>query len=417
MGKLTRLMSGLGIAASLCLAPAMAQGNLTEFKLAILSPYSGPAAQTGTEVKNGVTWAFDEVNWTVGKYKIVPVWIDSQSDPAKAANAYEQAIVQQHVQAGLMNWHSSVAVAVMEITAKYKIPHMLGTGSTELINEKFHSNVDKYGYWMLKSWPIPYKLSGAYVEALEAAIKAGTYKPKDKTVVLYAEDTDFGRSFSNGSAAEFRKAGWKVLDQEYFPMGQTEFYPLLNKFKAMHPAVICGSGTAEPAVTAFVKQADEVGLEGILIADALGYFGDWYKLCGRASDYVLDEIPSWGSAKGKAFATAYKAKFNIPPSPATTGIGYDSAKFFIKLCKDIQAKGQPLTSDTIYQFVKANVWTGKWTFKDGIVMKEYKFTPETTPDPVMGPNEYIFPVIQYKGGVGKIIFPTEWAESKLTTKP
>ena len=33
-----------------------------------------------------------------------------------------------------------------------------------------------------------------------------------------------------------------------------------------------------------------------------------------------------------------------------------------------------------------------------------------------GPNDYIFPVIQYHKGVGKILFPTEWAEGKLEVK-
>jgi branched-chain amino acid transport system substrate-binding protein len=415
MGKLTRIITGLGMLASLCVTSAMAQ--TTEFKLGIMSPYTGPAAQTGTEIKNGASLAFDSVKWQIGKYKIVPVWIDEQSDPAKATNAYEQAVVQDHIQAGLQNWHSSVAVAVMEVTAKYKIPHLLGTGSTELVNEKFKGNNEKYGYWMLKSWPIPSKLSVAYVQALEAAIKAGTFKPKTKTVCIYGEDSDYGRSMANGFSSEFAKAGWKVLAKEFFPLSQTEFYPLLNKFKALNPAVVCGGSTAAPALTAFVKQADEIGIESVLIADGLGWFGDWFKLTGSASDFVLDEIPAWGSAKGKDFAAAYKAKYGYSPSPATAGISYDSALFFIKMANEIVAKGGQLTSDSIYQFVKKNIWTGKWTFKDGIVMKEYKFTPETIPDPVVGPNEYTFPVLQYHGGNGKIIFPTAWAESKFEMKP
>lgn len=48
MGKLTRILAGFGMLASLCLAPASAQ--TTEFKLGILSPFTGPAAQTGTEI-------------------------------------------------------------------------------------------------------------------------------------------------------------------------------------------------------------------------------------------------------------------------------------------------------------------------------------------------------------------------------
>jgi branched-chain amino acid transport system substrate-binding protein len=235
-------------------------------------------------------------------------------------------------------------------------------------------------------------------------------------VALYAEDTDLGRTATKGFREGFTKAGWKVVAEEYFPMSQTEFYPLLNKFKGMKPDVVAGTCTAAPALTAFIKQADEIGVPGIMIADGLGWFGDWYKLTGNASDGVLDEIPTWSTAKGKEFAAAYKAKFGYPPSPAAAGISYDSALFFIKMAQDIVASGKPLTSDSIYQFVKTNIWTGKWTFKGGIIMKEYKYTPETIPDPVVGPNEYTFPVLQYHAGQGKIVFPPEWAETKLLVK-
>jgi branched-chain amino acid transport system substrate-binding protein len=53
--------------------------------------------------------AFDAVDWQIANYDIEPVWIDSESDPDEAAHAYERAITQDGVQAGLLNWHSSVA--------------------------------------------------------------------------------------------------------------------------------------------------------------------------------------------------------------------------------------------------------------------------------------------------------------------
>jgi branched-chain amino acid transport system substrate-binding protein len=117
------------------------------FKLGILGPFSGPSARTGDEFKGSVNMVFDEINWQIGKYKIEPVWIDSQSDPAKASQAYEQAIVQDGIQAGILNWHSSVAVSAMEVTAKHKVPHFFGFGATEVVNETFDSDPEKYGYW------------------------------------------------------------------------------------------------------------------------------------------------------------------------------------------------------------------------------------------------------------------------------
>ncbi len=158
-----------------------------EIKIGISGPFTGGNALTGTEIKNAVTMAFDAVNWTVGNYHITPVYIDDQSDPAKGAAAYEQAIVSQKIIAGVSGWHSSVAVAQMEITAKYKVPHFFALGAANTINEKWASDKAKYGYWTSKGWPVPDKLVVGYVETLNNAVAAGDFKPTTKNVALFGE--------------------------------------------------------------------------------------------------------------------------------------------------------------------------------------------------------------------------------------
>jgi len=231
--------------------PAEPEEEATEvFKLGILGPFSGPSARTGDEFKASVNMAFGDIGWQIGKYTIEPVWIDSQSDPAKAAQAYEQAVVQDGIQAGILNWHSSVAVSAMEITAKHKIPHFFGFGATEVVNETFASDPEKYGYWMFKGWPTPAKLAVSYVQALEDAIDSGIWSPAEKTVAIYGEDTDWGRSFGTAIKGQLEAAGWTTVGEEYFGIDQTEFYPLLNKFVDLNPAVIAGTSTAAPTMSA-----------------------------------------------------------------------------------------------------------------------------------------------------------------------
>ncbi len=398
-------------------APAAGEAATEVFKLGVDGPFSGPSALTGNEFKASVTMALEKINYQIGKYKIEPVWIDDQSDPAKGTQAYEKAVAQDKIQAGILNWNSSVAVALMDVVAKYKIPHFFGFGATELVNEKFASDPAKYGYWMNKGWPTPAKLSIAYVQALEDAVASGAFKPAQKTVAIYGEDTDWGRSFGKAIKGQFEAAGWKTVDEEYFAIDQTEFTPLLNKFKDLNPAVIAGTSTAPPSLSAFIKQADEVGLQSLIIADGLGWVGDWYKLTGKSSDYVLDQIPGWATDAGKAFAADFKAKNGFEPSPSAAGLSYDGTNFFIAVAQAVYKEKGVLNSETIYNFVKDNVWTGKWTYTDGIVMKEYKYTADTIPDPVVGKGEYIFPVLQYFGGEGKIVYPPEWAVQKLAPKP
>ena len=120
-----------------------AAGPSKVFKLGVDGPFSGPGAKNGEEFKRSFQMAMEAINYTIGDYKIDPVWIDDQSDPAKGASAYEQAIVQDKIQAGILNWNSSVAVALMELTAKYKIPHFFGFGATEVVNETFASDPSK----------------------------------------------------------------------------------------------------------------------------------------------------------------------------------------------------------------------------------------------------------------------------------
>ena len=285
------------------------------------------------------------------------------------------------------------------------------------MNEKFHSDIDKYGYWMYKGWPTPKKLSVSYVQALENAVDEGVWDPDNKTFAIYGEDTDWGRSFGNGIREQLEKKGWKMVAEDYFPIDQTEFYPLHNKLTKLNPAVIAGTSTAPPSLSAFIKQADEVGLESLIIADGLGWVGEWYNLTGSSSNYVIDQIPGWATDAGKEYAKKFEDRFGIQPSPSSGGLSYDAATMFISLAQDvIKAKGE-LTSQAIYEFVKEEFWNGDWSFKDGIVMNEYAATPESIPDPVVGAGYYTFPVLQYFDGEGKVVFPPEWAEQELQPKP
>jgi len=384
------------------------------FTIGVLGPFTGPSARTGDEFRIASEMALEAINYTIGDYKIDVVWIDSQSDPEKATRAYEEAIVQDGVQAGVLNWHSSVAVAVMEVTAKHQVPHFFGFGATEVVNEKFDSDPAKYGYWTSKGWPTPVKLTVNYVEAIEAAIASGAWSPEAKTVAIYGEDTDWGRSFGEGIAGQLESAGWEVVDRQYFPIEQTEFYATLNKFKDEGVALIAGTSTAPPSISAFIKQANEVGLNSLIIADGLGWVGEWYDLTGDASNYVLDQIPGFASQAALDFAYAFEEKSGLQPSPSSGGLSYDGMNFFIKVLQTAYDDFGELTSETVYQTVQDKVWTGElvYTAEDGaIVMQEYNFSDP--PDPKIGGDYYTFPVLQYMDGEQVYIFPPQIAQSDL----
>ncbi len=106
----------------------------------------------------------------------------------------------------------------------------------------------------------------------------------------------------------------------------------------------------------------------------------------------------------------------MKPSPSSGGLSYDGTNFFIKILKRTLEKYGKLDKETIYKVMSEEVYTGKLTFSkaDGaIIMNEYRYNMDSMPDPVVARDGYFFPVIQYKGGKGSIVYPEDWAEAKF----
>jgi len=385
-------------------------------KVGVLAPFTGPSARVGEEFKYAVTMAFDAIAWKVGHYKIEIVWIDGESDPEKATRSYEAAISRDKIDVGLLNWDATVAVAVMELSAKYKIPHFFGMGTTDLVDQKYKSD-PKYHYWMAKGWPTPSKLTISYIKTLEEAITKGIWPADAKRVALYGNDDDWSRGFTGAMAAQFREAGWEIVGEQYVPIGETDFYPFLTKLKALDAPLIAGTMDDAAGFPALIKQAREIGLKSFILADGLGWMGEWYQMAGEASDYVIDQIPGWTSAKAQTYRDDFQKRWGIEPSPSAAGLAYDEANFFIKLLQETFKQRGELTSEILYQVGQEQLMTGKLTYTDGILMKEYKITAETAPDFIVGQGYFTFPVIQYFGGVGKTVWPAEVQEADLVLPP
>jgi len=400
--------------------PLAASTALAEkvLKVGVMGPMTGVAAKTGEEFRGSAELAFEKIGYKIGDYKIEIVWIDSQSDPAKATNAYSEAVERGGIQAGIMNWHSSVAVAVMEVTAQYKIPHYGGMGAASTVNDKWRGDPQKYNYWAGKGWPNPAKLIVGYIDVLNDAIESGRWKPKQKLVGVACEETDWGRDIGQGFVQQFKAAGWEVFSEDYYPIGQTDFYPLMSKFKDAGVTAIGTSSAAAPVSSAFIKQAREVGVsrKAMLVCDGLGWVGEWYKLTGRSSDGVIDMIPQLATPAAKAWAEGFKKKTGFKPSPSSGGLTYDLVNVWIKTAQRAFEKHGKLDSESIHEVQVNELQTGKLTYtaaEGAIIMPRFRYLPETNPDPVVGRDDFYFPVIQYKGGKGLIVYPSDWKEADL----
>ena len=395
------LMTGCGQKAAVEETAAPAAKVLT---VGVDLPLTGPGAKAGTEFKDAVTMAFEGVGNKIGDYEVKLVWIDDQSDPQKGTAAYEQAVVKDKIDVGILNWNSSVAIALMETVSKYQIPHFFGMGAAGTINEKWLSN-DKYHYWINKGWAMPDKMTQAYVDTITQTIEKGTWTPRNKKIAIYGDDTDWGRSYGASMKKRFTEAGWEVVSEEYTKLGETDMYPLLTKMKSLDVSLIAGTISSPPSIAAFIKQAREVDLKALMICDALGETADFYTLTGEASDYILDNRPIFATEKAKQFAADFKTKFGYEPSAAAAGQVYDYTRFFIQVANATLTEYGSLDKANLYKYAQEKLMTGQTSFKDGVLMDEYIYTADSAPDPVVGEGKYIFPIVQYFGGKPTVIWP------------
>lgn len=417
MAKSLRWMMILAVICSLTLVavPVMAK----TLKVGVMGPFTGPSAKAGKEFKDSVQMVLDKIGGKIGDYQLEIVWVDSQSDPAKATSAFAEACERKGIVAGAINWHSSVAIACMDLAAQYKVPWMFGMGAAQPVVTKWRENPKKYNYWGVKGWPVPGGLEAKGMAAfLDDLIKSGQWKPKAKKLAIFGEETDWGRNSGENIKKQLGAAGWEIVSEDYFDLKQTDFYPLLAKYKKAGVTFIGGTTTSAPSMTALVKQYAEVGLnkQALLFANGLSWVGDWYKLVGKSSNGVLDVQTLWSTKAAQDFAAAKEKKFGYKPSAPASGLSYDGFTIFVTVLKRTLERDGKLDSASIHKTLVDEVYTGKMSFtaKDGVIMmKEYKYTPETNPDPVLGPDHYFFPVTQYRDGGIIPIYPAGMASGKF----
>ena len=137
--------AGAGAATLALSRRAAAQDTGRILKIGSMGPFTGPASRTGAEIKNGVMLALEDAK-AAGE---IPgrrrrqearrrggVGRRASTSPETGIKAYTDAITRQGIQFAMNGWHSSVAMAVSELTSTYKIVHVGDLGETQFLAEK-----------------------------------------------------------------------------------------------------------------------------------------------------------------------------------------------------------------------------------------------------------------------------------------
>jgi branched-chain amino acid transport system substrate-binding protein len=257
-------------------------------RIGFLGPFSGPAADIGKDFKIGAEEAVKDINNAGGLLgrKVVLIYGDDESKVDIGVAVAERLITSDRVHFLVGTFHSSIALAVMEVAAKYKIPYIISTAASTEIGKKILSNPLKYKYIFQANinstaWQL------AYMYPIEYAIEKGIWKPQKKILAIVVEDTDWGRASGELWKSIWSNRGWTIAVYEITPPQQTDFYSILNKIKQSGAEVVKAEFSLPPTLAAFVKQFKEVGVKAWLVLGSAHWSNEFVRLTGDALEYSI----------------------------------------------------------------------------------------------------------------------------------
>jgi len=297
-------------------------------KIGYTAPFTGPAAEFGTNGWRGVQLALEDINKKGivinGKlHKIDIIRYDSRCEPTEAVANFRKLVMQEKVVAILGDHCSSCCMGIAPLCDKFKIPGITVECMADDITSPGH--------------PFYFRI---YIPSGLVAIWGAPVFAKRlnlKTAAFLCKNDDYGRSFSEGLSDELLKLGVKTLTKEYFELGTTDFMVYLLKIKKANPDALFFVGlTPEGAMV--LKQAREIGL----IPSSVKFVGSVEMSEKEITTLVGPEVLEgtyawavWGEVPAE-LAKKVQNKFNAPMHYGIV-YGYDCLQVIAKAIESAQS--------------------------------------------------------------------------------
>ncbi|MGH7119859.1 MAG: ABC transporter substrate-binding protein [Acetobacteraceae bacterium] len=262
-------------------------------KIGVTGPFSGPAAQSGLALKQGMTVAADAWNAKGGipiggtPHKVELLFEDTADNPAEGVSGVTKLITDNRVNFVIGDaFASSVTVAEMDLADQYKTPMMSCEPVSSVISHKVAADPAKYQYF----WKADFNSAG-YAATIHDTyawlIKGGLFKPAHKTIAFIVEDTDYGRSIAALAADLFKKDGWKLVANNAVPLATTNFNAALTKLSYQNLDVLVSVFTSVDSGVALSKQFIEQGLKSSQFAIYYPTRPGYLKGAGKAAEGLM----------------------------------------------------------------------------------------------------------------------------------
>ncbi len=225
-------------------------------KIAVVMPFSGPAALNGEMTFLYVQWVAHDINkrggiWVDGKKKLIQVIkADHMSKPDQAKKVCERMILQEKVHVLFGTAGSNLMKVMMEVGNKYKtIVHNFAALSDDLMDT---TQFNRYTFMTT------YDTSSL---GRGIAYYFGQIRKKEKKFYILCQDYSYGHAMADGFKQGMKEyyPEAQIVGEDYHKLFLTDFAPYLTKIKASGAEAVY-TGDWIPDLSNLLKQARQSGI-------------------------------------------------------------------------------------------------------------------------------------------------------------
>jgi len=312
-------------------------------KIGTLSPLTGPYAQDGTDILQGVKTAvavFEKAGGVPGYDKVEVIPGDSACDGGKATMAANKLINSEVV--GVVGAYCSSATIPASVPLNEANIVQITPAST-------HTDVTGRGFKQIFRMPPRDDVQAwSTVKFLEDGLKVKTLALIDDrqtyTVGLTENITKF--------AEEKNKI--KIVALEHITPGDKDFTAVLTKLKRINPDVIY-MGVYQPEGSLMVRQAKALGLESKLLSEDAVYHPKFIEVGGEAAEgtfLTFAKAPDTPERRG--FEETYKTMWNADTVGSYAFYAYDAGMILLEAIK----KAGSTDTDKLVDILRNTTWNG-----------------------------------------------------------
>ncbi len=236
-------IGGLLLAVAVGVVPAAPAGPL---RVAFLGPLSGPFAFWGTNARDGMRMAVEELN-AAGGVLGRPVELlerDDRNNPAEAISLFRSLAEREGIVAAAGTISSDIGTALAREADQLQVPVFL-------VRAGAHTILRKTSRYTFRTCLVA---SPMYVQASAALMQYAKYTRVGAIIADYA----WGRSYMQWLDRFVRSVPGMQIQIEVAPVAASDFTPYLRRLQAFNPQFL-DIGGHPPGIPVIVRQAAELG--------------------------------------------------------------------------------------------------------------------------------------------------------------